>query len=246
MKLENKTFFNLRPKCQAAELSELLKSEAARVIEMPCIEICPINVGKDSTLADLIVFTSSNGIRIAHQQSLISKNQLIACIGDKSKKCAEDLSYSVSFIPERADSLSFANELLGFLEEKNEIKTIALLRAKVSDPILAKILEKNAYVVKDIPVYKTNLPKYQPSEIESMLRHIDKLSMNIFSSSAMLKNFISLLDGESQKKILQLPTAVIGVKTRETAEKLGFNTIIMPQKACIKSLVNEILGFFSK
>lgn len=254
MSLKNKIFLNLRPRDQAQSLSKLLKNQGANVIEFSCLEIVPANLIlqqiKEIETAGCLVFTSSSGVRIAASKKLISKSQLIACIGEQTKKCAEDLGFKVNFVPKQADSESFAKELVQYLAQHANIKSIALLRAKKADGILKEILVENHYKVLDIVLYDVKFPDQQQEEINNLLGNIDKISMPIFTSSEMVKNLITFLEisGEQDKihGLKKLTVAAIGIKTEQSLKKLGFNRIIKPQKACIESLVNEIVAHYEQ
>lgn len=255
MSLKDKLFLNTRPVQQAPSLSRLLKEHGANVIEFSCLEISPNNLTtrqiSEIEAAECLVFTSSGAVKIINDKNLILKNHFIACIGEQTKKFAENSGHLVDFIPEKADSQSFAKELAKYLRKNTEIESIALLRAKKADPILKEILLDAGYQIADIAIYDTTFPSHEEFCENELLEKLELISMPIFTSSETVNNFVNFLrvknvSPEKIEHFRKLTSASIGVKTEETLKKQGFTQVITPQKACVESLVSEIVAHYEQ
>ena len=108
-------------------------------------------------------------------------------------------------------------------------------------------LRARGAVVDVIPVYRTVVPRESIEAWKQLLidRQIDVVT---FTSSSTVRNFIELVGGEAQARLLlqSVVVACIGPITAQTACEAGLAVSIMPGENTIPALVEAMAGYFSK
>jgi len=244
MPLNELTFLNPRAKHQAAVLTDLLREKRGVVFEFPLIELRPRperDIRRALSRLDrnsVLVFTSSNGVDAVCpilSRLEIARDVKIATIGEKTACALSTYGLSATFVSEAENSEGFASELIDWLEEGQDI---FLFRANKASGLLPELLQEKEFRVVDAVVYESHRPRFSPEEVAMFQQRVAMLDMLIFTSSEVVRSFVSLM-GE-----VDIPVAVIGPKTSRTAERLGLNVVAEPREASIEALVTAIEVYF--
>lgn len=264
--LKNKRIAITRPKDQQYELIKLLKENGARVLSRPIVgieefehkhrirEILLLIINKN---ADIVVFTSSNGVKsileFAKKLNLFDQlkeelNQItIAAIGEKTAESLKLENIKVDIVPSTYTSIE-----LGKLLVKKGVKNkrIFLLRANIASQDLPNILMKAQATVIDVSVYKV-----VPEKIENIRKLINEIlagevdviiftnafSVNTLFGYSERKNYQNLLDQAMEK----VKIVAIGPITQKALESLGFKVDIVAKKHTIEGIVKELILYYA-
>ncbi len=244
-----------RARQQASALSKLLAERGAEPIELPAIEIKPVeDTGKlDEALRHIekyrwTIFTSVNAVDVFFRRlrelgrdARTLHNVNIGAIGLATAGILESKGIKPDFLPEDHTSDGLLAGLRG-RDIKGE--TFLLPRADIADKSLADGIRGMGGAVDEIAVYRT-APAY-----DSMLR-VRELFLSggidiiTFASSSTVTNLVAALDGKARVagKII---TACIGPKTAETAARAGLRVDIVAREQTIDGLVSAIEEYFAR
>ncbi len=264
--LFGKTVLITRSRKQASQLGEQLESLGARVLELPTIEISPIEKNPRLNQAlkklidyDWIVFTSENGVEVFFERlkqlkgdGRILSRLKIAAIGPGTK--AKLNSYFIE--PDLVPKIFTTEGLISALKKlKISNKRFLLLRTNIAPQLLNHSLEKLGAKVTEIPIYKTERPK-DLSKKATDLVHNNVIDYITFTSSSTADNFFNALKdlngntpspsplplkggedkGEGVAKILS-----IGPVTSKTIREHGFKVDREAKESTIPGLVEALL-----
>lgn len=255
--LFGRRIINTRSRAQASEFSVQLQDKGAEVLELPTIEIQPVE--PDSPLAretdhlsgyDWILFTSPNGVRVffdllLHRQGdvRVLGNVSIGSIGPGTSQELERFHVKPTVTAKEA----VAEGLLRVLKEHGpwKDKNILIPRAQEARDVLPETLKKWGARVNIFTAYKTVKPKGKDAEILSLIED-GKYDLITFSSSSTFENFAALLGPARMKKIKKgLKAASIGPVTTSAIRKAGIKPKLEARDHTIPGLVRAIEGYLS-
>jgi uroporphyrinogen III methyltransferase/synthase len=232
-----------RAREQASELRARLEELGAEVIELPSIEISPL----EFSVPDLgryawLVFTSGNGVRHFFDRALVAKGLdaralaglRVAAIGPGT--AAELAAHGVrpDLLPERfvAESL-----LEAFPPPGERGERVLLARAETARDVLPDGLAAAGYGVDVLPVYRTETATPSPDALERVRAGaVDALT---FTSSSTVTNFADLVGPLPAPG----PTVVsIGPVTSATAVARGLTVTTEADPHTIDGLVDALLA----
>ena len=244
-----------RARAQASSLVSELTKLGAQCIEIPTIQIAPpkdITPLKQSIERlhqyDWLVFTSVNGVNFFFntlydmgKDVRVLGHLKFACIGPVTKERLKDFGIISDILPEtyRAESVVTA-----FSHVEIQDKKVLLPRAKVARTILPEELSKMGAVVDEVTAYETLLDDSGRDRLLDSLKsgEIDAVT---FTSSSTVSNFMSLLDGEDDRTLLNtVKLASIGPITSDTARSLGLEIDIEALEYTIPGLTQALLNHF--
>jgi uroporphyrinogen III methyltransferase/synthase len=249
-KLTGKTIIVTRSRNQATELTERLEQEGAKVHEIPAIEI----VERPDGIAELqdelqrlsdyswLLLTSVNSViildRVLRNSGLdwrIFEPLKIGCIGTATAAKVKELGGRVHVVPAQFQAESFSRELLkSDLKEKE----ILLPRAEGSRPVLPDQLTEAGAIVKEIHIYKAELPPQSKEELQKVLT-TERVDFLTFTSSSTVRNFIELAGDLHWQSI---PVACIGPITAETLREYGVEPTVEAKEFTIPGLVEALIN----
>ena len=271
--LSGLTFLSTRPQHQAKQLSTLLASRGASVIEFPTLEIVPVSKAEQEQFVEALVrlepedwvfFTSSNGVEQVMLALSEYSPQVVEClqqariavIGEATKEALEKHGLRAAFCSETANSEALGKEFLELIQQESrggdERRMALLLRARTGSSALPLLLEEAEFQVIARTVYDSVLPKVDERKLQHVVGMLVSRSIAgiVFTSSETAKNFVSLLENYStvlaagwRHELVEIPVFVIGPRTSETVEGLGFRHVFAPPQARIESLVETISGY---
>jgi len=240
---------------QASILSQLLAESGAHPVELPAIDIQPIDDTSklDQVILTLkhyqwVIFTSVNAVEPfwgrlheLKQDSRIMYGVKICAIGPSTNQELENQGIIPDFIPEIHTNEGIIDELTkaGISGHR-----ILLPRANIADKFLVQGLRNLGALVDDIAVYRT-VPVIQAMNRAKEMLSTREISVITFTSSSTVSNLVSAFDGDPVL-LNSAIVACIGPKTAETATKAGLTVDIMAEKQTIPSLVASIENYFKE
>jgi len=234
-----------RPRAQADEFADKLRSAGFEPVYFPVIEIKPVenNIALERALSRLdcyewVVFTSANAVEVVFAQfpSLHWKGGIkVAAIGPKTADALKLRGVTPNFIPEEyvAEAiLPGLGDLLG--------KWVLLPRAEIARKALPEAIFHAGGVPHEITVYKTLPVQPDPDGLAVLKSGVDVVT---FASASSVENFAAILR-RSKLDPLNLPNnpliACIGPITEQAARDEGFQNIVVAKEFTTDGLIKII------
>lgn len=246
--LAGRTILVTRPRHQAASFTSLLAGRGARVVEVPTIELVPLDPGPlDAAIRriheyDWLIFTSANGVEIFFQR-LPAETALppICCIGPATSRRVVSKGGTVALEPRIYQAEGVIDALQQACGGRLAGLRFLLPRAKEARELLPNQLELLGATVDVIPVYETTAPPDARQRLQQVLEESPP-DLVTFTSSSTVRNFFELasdcLDME------RLRCAVIGPITGDTVREYGGRVVCMPERATVPDLLEAIEAYF--
>jgi len=254
-KLVGKTILITRTSGRAGELSELLKRQGARVVELPVIEILPPESWEelDRALTSIqdyhwVVFSSVHAVESVSERldqleqpvSVLSTCRL-AAIGPATARALEERGLKVDCLPQKAVAEGLVEEIAR--KGRLEGRRVLLPQANIARETLYEGLKRNGAVVNRVVAYRTERAEVDASEVRKLLEQ-ERIAWITVTSPSSVR---SLLD------LLQLPHgfwndssvrfASIGPTTSGTLRALGLVVTVESKVPSVESLVDAIVGY---
>ncbi len=247
--LVGKTIVVTRAANQASVLSSELAALGAHVVDFPTIAVNPVTPDvpiEGEGAYDWLIFTSANGVNhfvnVLNQagRSLAEFRAAAFCaIGPATAAALREHQIPVTLTPQHYVAESI---LAGLQTLENDLsgKRFLMPRGNLARPILPAALRDVGAEVVECVVYETVMPEIAPEAIDTMLATAP--DMVTFTSSSTVRNFVSALS-DVQLNTLKGQTrfASIGPITTETAQGLGLEIAIEPDRYEIPALIHAIV-----
>ena len=242
-----------RSRTQASALAEMLAEEGAQPIEVPAIEISPVEDCSpiDRAIATLhnyswVVFTSVNGVEAffsrMHSLKLDSREFggiKVGAIGPATATALSQRGIHADLVP-----LEYVSESV-----VQAMETLDLTGARVLLPgsdigrgELAYGLGRLGAQVDRLMVYRTAASESSRERARSLMTD-DNIDLVTFTSSSTVRNLLSLLDGDASL-LHGARVACIGPITARTAQEAGLEVDIVAQEYTIAGLVRALREYF--
>ena len=241
-----------RSRTQSADLVERLERAGAEPVEVPTIEIQPVEDTReiDSALArltdyDWVVFTSTNTVEqlfgrldaLGRDARLFHASR-VAAIGTATVAALRERGIVADLVSRESVSQSLID---GLKEQGVAGQCILLPGAEVRPERLRLGLEKLGADVHEVILYRTVLPSGASGRLaEALESGVDVIT---FTSSSTVTNLMALLDGDTER-LEEVGIACIGPVTAETARKAGLSVDILAEDSTAAGLVNAIVGHY--
>ena len=237
-----------RPRAQADEFADKLRSAGFEPIYFPVIEIKPVenNIALERALSKLncyewVVFTSVNAVEVVfdkYSDLILEEGPRVkfAAIGPKTADALRRRGFRPDFVPEEfvAEAiLPGLGDLLG--------KWVLLPRAEIARKELPEAIFDAGGVPHEITVYKTLPLQPDPDGLAALKSGVDVIA---FTSASSVENFVAML---RQNKLdpLNLPNnplfACIGPITEQAAREAGLFNLIVAKEYTTEGLLEAIL-----
>jgi len=236
-----------RPRSQANDFAQKLRSAGFVPVFFPVIEIRPIqnNPALDRALDRLkcyewVVFTSVNGVEVVFERysPLLLGDGLkvrFAAIGPKTAEALQTRGIIPDFVPDEY----VAESILPGLGDLHK-KWILLPRAEIARKALPEAIVSAGGIAHEIAVYKT-LPAQPDSEgLAAVTSGVDWIT---FTSPAIVQNFVEVL---RQQKLDPFnltgnpKVACIGPITERAAREEGFQVDLVAEKYTTQGLIDAL------
>lgn len=243
-----------RTRTQASALSDMLTQRGAQPIELPTIEVQPLDdyTELDHALQrhddyDWAVFSSANTVDIVFDRlnalgfdARALHGVQIAAIGPATRRRLRARGIIADFMPSSFVAEAAAGELkaLGI-----DGKRVLLPQAEIARDALRNGLMDAGARVDTIAVYRTVTPPNTTERLQGILA--DGIDIATFTSSSTASNLVALLDGNTEA-LKDATIACIGPITAKRAAELGFKVDVMASEYTIAGLVEALESHFKE
>lgn len=249
-----------RTREQASELMAGLEESGANCIEYSTINITPVDNYEvlDGELERLneyhwILFTSLNGVKYFFERLFEKgmdardlKGPDIGVVGKSTADYLLQYGLNADLIPSVFTGEGLAESLL---DQGIEGRNILIPRAQQAREILPETLRGAGAQVTVAPVYQ-NVPPVGRKEALREDLEAGNVDMLTFTSSSTVRNFLTMVDAESEEELLSLlggvKIAAIGPITAKTVTDNGLQVDIQPEEYTIPAMVEAIVDYFTK
>ena len=243
-----------RTRTQASALSDRLTQLGAQPIELPTIEIQPLDDYAELDRAlnsakgyDWIVFSSANAVDIVFDRldaleidARAMYGVQVAAIGPATRRRLRERGVIADFMPSSFVAESVVVELA---EEGVEGKRVLLPQAEIARDVLRQGLTELGAAVDAIAVYRTVTPPNTAERLQDILS--EGVDIATFTSSSTATNLVNLLDGNTNS-LKDATIACIGPITAERAIELGLKVDIVAAEHTIAGLIEAVEAHFKE
>ena len=244
-----------RSRTQASRLIELLKDLGAEAVELPSIEIGPLNdYGElDRALASAgeasgrwVIFASVNSVeyvwerlRTLGKDARYFAGATVGAIGPATARALRERGIEPDFIPRRSVSEDVLAELSD-LDWKGRL--VLLPGSAIGRDALAVGLADLGADVRRVDAYRN----VRPEGIEARARTAFQRGIDVvtFTSSSTVRNLLDIL-GEDRDLLDHCLIACIGPITAATAEESGLTVDILAAEHNVEGLADALAGYCS-
>ncbi len=220
--LAGKRLIVTRAAAQAKYLTDRLRSQGAKPLNLPLVRIAPLSKLDrcDEVLSrldayDWIVFTSVNAVKAWLQLEPDLEGLALAAVGPRTAAELERRGLQPSLVPKQ-----FSKSQL--VESMGDVRGLRILlpRGELAGPELANLLKERGARVNEVIVYRTLPVVPEQTQLSSLEEGLDAV---LFTSSSAVRNFAAVLDRlPLRRELLQgAVVACIGPATAGTAVELG-------------------------
>ncbi|HXF84458.1 MAG TPA: uroporphyrinogen-III synthase [Anaerolineales bacterium] len=237
-----------RPRAQADDFADKLRSAGFEPILFPVIEIRPVedNTALVRAIEHLekyawVVFTSANAVEVVFSLTPTplpmgdEQRVRVAAIGPKTAAALRQRGIDPDFVPEEY----VAEAILPGLGDLQG-KWVLLPRAEIARADLPEAIAKAGGIPHEIIVYRTLPASVDPDGLTALKHGVDVVT---FTSASTVENFIALCKQHGLDP-LNLPNrpliACIGPITAQAAQEAGFEKIVVAKEYTTDGLLEAI------
>jgi len=242
-----------RSRSQASRLRTLLEQAGASAIELPTIQIGPLEDFSelDATLARLqyfrwVIFASANAVESVFQRleaqgkdARALAGTTIGAIGPATAQALARRGITADFVPSRPVSEAVLRELSG--RDWQDVPVL-LPSADIGRDELEKGLTEMGANVNRLAAYR-NVPVEGVGEL-ARNAFLDGVDVVTFTSSSTVRNLVEMLNGDRQALDSSF-IACIGPVTSATARELGLRVDLEASEHTVEGLVEALTSHFS-
>ncbi|MEE8465869.1 MAG: uroporphyrinogen-III synthase, partial [Dehalococcoidia bacterium] len=243
-----------RSRSQASRLRALLEQAGADAVELPTIQISPLEDFSelDSTLSRLqeyawVIFSSANAVesvfdrlKAQGKDARALAGTTIGAIGPATAQALAQRGITADFVPSRPVSEAVLKELA---DRDWQGVSVLLPAADIGRDELENGLAKMGANVKRLAVYR-NVPVEGVSDLAKEAFH-DGVDVVTFTSSSTVRNLVEMLNGD-RKALDSSFIACIGPVTSATARELGLRVDLEASEHTVEGLVEALTDHFSR
>lgn len=246
-----------RAAAQAGALRDALEADGARVVVMPTIVIeppadwAPLDAAFDHA-ADYrwVIFTSVNGVEMTRGRlaergggAEVLRGRRIAAIGPATAKALEAWGYPAELVPEEYVAEGLARRLAEVVAAGDRV---LLPRAAETRDLLLRELAALGARVDEVAAYRTRPAEGTGAELRALLAR-GAVDVVTFTSSSTVRHFAALFAPAEMAALMRdVRVACIGPVTRDTADRFGLATAIMPTEYTIPALAAAIARHYER
>ena len=249
-----------RSRTQASKLRELLEQAGAQPVELPSIEIAPLEDYQELDLeldralerfsvrgaepdSHWIIFASTNAVeavfaRLAAQgkDARVFANATIGAIGPATAQALAQQGIRADFVPASSTSEAVLEEL----SSRDWTGVPVLLPgADIGREVLTEGLASLGAQVRRVTAYRTVTPSGASDRARQLLQ--EGVDVVTFTSSSTVRNLMELLGGDKELLASSL-IACIGPVTAATAAELGLRVDLVAREATVEGLVKALVS----
>jgi uroporphyrinogen III methyltransferase/synthase len=240
-----------RSRQQASVLSKLLRAEGAEPVELPTIEIKPLDDFShlDAALDRVggyawVVFTSANAVdavfgrlAVAGKDARVFGGVRVGAIGPATAALLAEKGIAADFVPDTYTTEAVAD---GFSRFAMGGEKVLLPRADIATDTLANGLRKLGADLDEVDAYRTVTPHDSAARARQLLGEgeIDAIT---FTSSSTVRNLMMLIDGDATL-LDGISVVSIGPVTSEAARDLGLTVDVEATEHTVSGVVAALLA----
>ncbi|MFD1586334.1 uroporphyrinogen-III synthase [Halorientalis brevis] len=227
-----------------ADAVDLVESLDATPVPDPMLAVDP--TGRIArTDADYTILTSKTGAELVSDAGWQPADTTLCAIGEGTADALEAEGYGVDLIPEEFTSAG----LVSALEGKCEGERVEVARSDHGSAVLTDGLNDAGAFVHETVLYRLTRP--EDAGDSAARAAANDLSVALFTSSLTVRNF---LDAAAERGVRDDAIAglnesaivgAIGEPTRETAEGLGIDVDVVPDRADFEAFAREAIEIAS-
>ena len=244
-----------RSRTQASRLIELLTALGAEAVELPAIEIGPLDdyTDLDRTLKGTasgshrwVIFSSVNSVEYVWQRlramgmdARYFAGATVGAIGPATGRALRERGIEPDFVPKRSVSEEVIAELSG---RDWQGKQVLLPGSAIGRDTLASGLAELGADVRRVAAYANR----RPAGVEERAREAFRRGIDVvtFTSSSTVRNLLDIL-GNDRHVLDNCLTACIGPITAATAEELGLTVDILAAEHNVEGLADALVTYFA-
>ncbi len=247
--LHGKQVVVTRAREQASDLSLMLHEMGAEVIELPVIEMAPLEDygALDGALQrlgeyDWLIFTSANAVEYFLQRMDASGFDWrafagnLCAIGPATAAALRACHMKVDLLPARAVAESVVEAFAPF---EMEGARVLLPRASAAREVVPEALRNRGAVVDVIDAYRNVVPREAAESASKIFGGKRRPDWVTFTSSSTVKNLLALVGPTALEGVR---TASIGPVTSETLRMHGLPVTAEAKTASMDALVEAVLA----
>ncbi len=230
---------NTRPADQAATLSHKLRTLGAEVVELPAIELVPLEFEPVQPGAfDWIVFTSANAVRYFFRTPPAEPaGARICAIGPATAASLAALGIAADLIADHHHAEGVA-EALG--REDLAGQRILLPAALATREVLPRELSALGARVTTLPVYRNIVPDGFEAAAQALFSEGARPHWVVFTSPSTVTNLVAAVGREPLDGVR---VAVIGPVTGDAARKQGLEVSVEPESSTAEALAEALAAY---
>ncbi|MFN0071730.1 MAG: uroporphyrinogen-III C-methyltransferase [Chloroflexota bacterium] len=244
-----------RSREQSSTLVQRLREQGAAPIELPAIDIQPVDdlAALDATMEaldtlDWIIFTSANGVR-ATMDRMVSTGRdarnlagvRICAIGPVTARALQRYGLRADLIPEKFISTEIVR---AFSELDIKGARLALFRSDIAPDAIVADLRALGASVESITSYQTVPVEHRAKELRDLLDH-DAIDVLTFTSSSTVRNFLSAAGDERRQLAQRIPCVCIGPVTANAAREQGLQVAAVATEYTVDGLLATLVEWRS-
>ena len=242
-----------RSRSQASRLCTLLEEAGANPVELPTIQIVPLEdfSEMDATLKHLsdyqwVIFASANAVESVFERlELQGKDaralarMTVGAIGPATAQALSRRGITADFVPSRPVSEAVLKELSG---RDWQGVSVLLPAADIGRDELEKGLTGMGAKVNRLAAYR-NVPVEGVSDLAKKA-FLDGVDVVTFTSSSTVRNLVEMLNGDREALDASF-IACIGPVTSATARELGLRVDLEATEHTVEGLVDALTNHFA-
>jgi len=247
-----------RAREQAGQLTRLLESKGAEVIELPFIEVKPevdpkllSEIFAGLAIYEWIIFTSVNGVKAffdffyrAFDDIRCLGPMRIAAVGTATARAIEAQNLKVDLIPKKANADALADELIRN-EGIESVQVLVVTGNQNRETLVQRLETEGRAIVDTLPLYKTSKTDLHDHPAATRYRK-EGADAVLFTSSSTVKSFVD------QQAALKLEPGAkhpvfgsIGPLTSKTLETLKLPLGFESKESSLGHFVDATIAYLS-
>jgi uroporphyrinogen III methyltransferase/synthase len=235
---------------------EPLQELGAEIMEFHTIKMVPPSDWSELDRAiekinsyDWLIFTSVNGVKFFFRHLRERdcdirelKGVKVCAVGSKTASAIEDYGIKVDLVPKQFNAEGLVEAFIAENGTKGDLKGLRILlpRAEIAREVFPDKVRELGGEIDVFAAYRTIKPEVHGKRLKRFLKE-RKITIATFTSAATFNNFMEMM-GDADKGYLEdVAIAVIGPVTAKAVEKAGLKVSIMPEKATVNAMVDEII-----
>jgi len=255
--LAGKRIVVTRARSQASSLVTAFTELGAEVIELPTIEIVPLESYEalDEALRNLaryqwLIVTSANTVRVLGERLTALNLDPTGCcglrkvaIGSSTARAMLEQGMAADIVPKQY----VAESLVAELGDQVNGSRILLARAAVARDVIPEELARRGAVVEVVDAYRTVIPEGALARVREVFSDPSRWPDAVtFTSSSTVKNFFALWREAGFDGIPARTAALsIGPITSETLREFGWAPVCEAESHDVEGLVQAVVRRFA-